>query len=102
MTEPPRRKPSAGASVLSTLAALAIAFSLAGDALARDPPNPPPQKAAKITALKKPKAAANKAAGNKAAGINQTRSAAIANNKVIANRSAAAAQPHRPVESAKA
>jgi subtilase family protein len=104
MTEPPRRKPSAGASVLSTLAALAIAFSLAGDALARDPPNPPPQKAAKITALKKPKTAgqaASKAAGNKAAGINQARSAAIA-NKAIANRSAAAAQPHRSIESSKA
>src|SRR5438552_2389928 len=58
MGDPRRRNRSCGPSFLSSLAALAIALSLAGDALARD-------------------------------GFNRPRFGA-------ANRSAAAAQPHRP------
>jgi hypothetical protein len=100
----PRRKPSAGACVLSTLSALAIALCLAGDgfardALARDPPSSPPRKAAKIAAQKPLKTPT-------AAGINQARAGASANkafeNKANANRSLAAAQPHRSVEPSKA
>src|SRR6266852_862584 len=80
MRDPSRGKRSAGASVLSVVVGLAIALSLMGDGFARDPSNPPPRKAAKTAALKKPKAAAeNRAAGNKVAAINQPRSWANAN-----------------------
>jgi hypothetical protein len=46
MGDPSRRKSSAGACFLSIVAAFSLALSLAGDAFARDPQNPPRRVAA--------------------------------------------------------
>jgi hypothetical protein len=100
MRGPSGRKHSAGASVLSLLAGLAIAFSLVGDGFARDPPGSPYRKARVVAARKPPpawhRAAGTKPAWNNAAGINQTR---FGGN---ANRSAAAPAPNRFVAPSKA
>src|ERR1700694_4221312 len=96
----PRGKPSAGASVLSTLTALALALCLVGDAFAEDPRHPPPRKAARTWAQKKPPPTAQAPAASRARPLGNASNANNA-NRANANHTLAAAQPGRAVSASR-
>jgi hypothetical protein len=97
----PRGKPSAGAPVLSTLTALALALCLVGDAFAQDPRHPPPRKAARTWAQKKPPGNAQAPAASRARPLGNPSNASNANS-ANANHTLAAAQPGRAVSPSRA